>query len=72
MFSWQDPFPPCKPIPLAERKPVRVLGLFDGIATGLLVLKELGFVVEKYVASEIDRDAIKVNDGNQEYLGGVD
>ena len=28
--------------------------------TGLLVLKELGFVVDKYVASEIDMDAVNV------------
>jgi hypothetical protein len=55
-----DPFPLCKPIPLGERKPIRVLGLFDGIATGLLVLKELGFEIEKYVASEVDPDAVKV------------
>ena len=57
----QDPFPPCKPIPLSERKPIRVLGLFDGIATGLLVLKELGFEIEKYIASEIDYEAVKVD-----------
>ena len=28
---------------------------------GLLVLKELGFEVETYIASEIDPDAVKVN-----------
>ena len=38
-----------------------MLGLFDGIGTGYLVLKELGFDVEKYVASEIDMDAINVS-----------
>ena len=40
---------------------MRVLGLFDGIATGLLVLKELGIEVECYVASEIDQDAMYVS-----------
>ena len=29
--------------------------------TGFLVLKELGFVVDKYVASEIDMDAVNVS-----------
>ena len=29
--------------------------------TGFLVLKELGFVVDKYVASEIDIDAVNVS-----------
>lgn len=38
-----------------------MLGLFDGIATGLLVLKELGVELERYVASEIDQDAIYVS-----------
>ena len=38
-----------------------MLGLFDGIATGLLVLKELGVEVERYVASEVDQDAIYVS-----------
>ena len=49
------------PIPPEDRKPIRVLGLFDGIGTGLLVLKELGIEVETYVASEVDPDAIKVS-----------
>ena len=65
------------PIPAEERKPIRVLGLFDGIGTGmtnwyrkpvlltshagLLVLKELGINVDVYVASEIDPDAVKVH-----------
>lgn len=40
---------------------MRVLGLFDGIGTGLLVLKELGLEVEKYIASEISPEAIIVS-----------
>ncbi|XP_034029359.1 uncharacterized protein LOC117513134 [Thalassophryne amazonica] len=47
-------------IPASQRKPLRVLSLFDGIATGYLVLKDLGFKVEKYVASEVDEDSIAV------------
>ena len=35
--------------------------MFDGIATGLIVLKELGLEVEQYIASEIDTDAIYVS-----------
>ena len=50
---------PFSPISPEQRKPIRVLGLFDGIGTGLLVLKELGIEIDKYVASEIDPDAIK-------------
>ena len=48
------------PISPEQRKPIHVLGLFDGIGTGLLVLKKLGIKIGKYVASEIDPDAIKV------------
>ena len=49
-FQASPPFFP--PIPPEERCPIRVLGLFDGIqiATGLLVLKELGVKVEHYMA----------------------
>ncbi|KAK7883860.1 hypothetical protein WMY93_026983 [Mugilogobius chulae] len=55
-------------IPASLRRPVRVLSLFDGIATvcrlvsifRILVLKDLGFKVEKYVASEVCDDSIAV------------
>ena len=41
-------------IPFEKRKPIRVLALFDGIATGLHVLThELDFEMEIYVASEV-------------------
>ena len=53
--------PEWKPKKPKDRQPIRVLALFDGIGTGLLVLKELGIDVELYVASEIDLDAIKVS-----------
>ena len=61
MLHFQDPPPFYPAIPPDERRKIRVLGLFDGIATGLLVLKELGIEVELYVASEIDQDAVHVS-----------
>ena len=57
----QESPPTYPPISPEYRKPIRVLGLFDGIGTGLLVLKELGIELDKYVASEVDQDAIKVS-----------
>uniref|UniRef100_UPI003AADEB4B uncharacterized protein n=1 Tax=Centroberyx gerrardi TaxID=166262 RepID=UPI003AADEB4B len=53
-------------IPANLRRPIRVLSLFDGIATGYLVLKDLGFKVEKYIASEICEDSIAVATINHE------
>ncbi|KAJ0064136.1 hypothetical protein NL108_001008, partial [Boleophthalmus pectinirostris] len=53
-------------IPASLRRPIRVLSLFDGIATGYLVLKDLGFKVEKYVASEVCDDSIAVSTVNHE------
>uniref|UniRef100_A0A667YQU1 DNA (cytosine-5-)-methyltransferase n=1 Tax=Myripristis murdjan TaxID=586833 RepID=A0A667YQU1_9TELE len=53
-------------IPANLRRPIRVLSLFDGIATGYLVLKDLGFKVEKYIASEICEDSIAVANVNHE------
>ncbi|XP_048204965.1 DNA (cytosine-5)-methyltransferase 3B isoform X2 [Perognathus longimembris pacificus] len=47
-------------IPAARRRPIRVLSLFDGIATGYLVLKDLGIKVDRYVASEICPESIAV------------
>uniref|UniRef100_A0A8C1VYS1 DNA (cytosine-5-)-methyltransferase n=1 Tax=Cyprinus carpio TaxID=7962 RepID=A0A8C1VYS1_CYPCA len=38
-----------------------LLSLFDGIATGYLVLRDLGFKVEKYVASEVDEESITIS-----------
>uniref|UniRef100_A0A6Q2XQX9 DNA (cytosine-5-)-methyltransferase n=1 Tax=Esox lucius TaxID=8010 RepID=A0A6Q2XQX9_ESOLU len=61
-------------IPANMRRPIKVLSLFDGIGTGkglvtplsYLVLKELGFKVDKYVASEICSDSIAVSEVNHE------
>ena len=58
-FSYRsDTIPP--PVPAKFRTSIRVLGLFDGISTSLLALKELGFEIECYIASEIDLNAQKV------------
>jgi len=63
------------PIPYKERKPIRVLALFDGIATGYYVLNELDFEIEVYLAAEIDEHAItvsKVRHGNKiHHIGDV-
>nr|XP_005320659.2 DNA (cytosine-5)-methyltransferase 3B isoform X7 [Ictidomys tridecemlineatus] len=62
-------------IPAAKRRPIRVLSLFDGIATGYLVLKDLGIKVEKYVASEVCEESIAVgtvkHEGNIKYVNDV-
>uniref|UniRef100_A0A3Q2ZT28 DNA (cytosine-5-)-methyltransferase n=2 Tax=Kryptolebias marmoratus TaxID=37003 RepID=A0A3Q2ZT28_KRYMA len=58
-----------------QRRPLRVLSLFDGIATGYLVLKELGFKIERYIASEICDNSIAVgmikHEGKIEYVNDV-
>ncbi|KAM9528056.1 DNA (cytosine-5)-methyltransferase 3B [Guaruba guarouba] len=62
-------------VPPANRRPIRVLSLFAGIATGYLVLKDLGIQVEKYIASEICEDPIAVgtmrHEGNITYVHDV-
>ena len=40
---------------------MRVLSLFDGISCGMVALERAGIQVERYVAYEIDEDAIKVS-----------
>ncbi|KAI3357484.1 hypothetical protein L3Q82_015893 [Scortum barcoo] len=63
------------PIPPDQRRPIRVLSLFDGIATGYLVLKDLGLKIERYIASEICEDSIAVgmikHEGKIEYVNDV-
>ncbi|KAM9829845.1 DNA (cytosine-5)-methyltransferase 3C-like isoform X2 [Syngnathus typhle] len=55
------------------RRPIRVLSLFDGIATGYQVLKDLGFKIQTYIASEICEDSIAVahvnHDGKIVHVG---
>jgi site-specific DNA-cytosine methylase len=39
---------------MPNKKPFRVLSLFDGISGGQIALKELGIEPDEYLASEID------------------
>lgn len=43
---------------------MKVLSLFDGISCGMVALEREAIPVEKYVAYEIDEDAIKVSKSN--------
>jgi len=43
---------------------MNVLSLFDGISCGHIALQKLGIKVDKYFASEIDKNAIKVTQHN--------
>ncbi|XP_062292706.1 DNA (cytosine-5)-methyltransferase 3A-like isoform X3 [Scomber scombrus] len=74
----EQEFEPAKlyaPVAAEKRQPIRVLSLFDGIATGLLVLKDLGIQVDKYVASEVCEDSITVgmvrHQGRIMYVGDI-
>ncbi|XP_015220486.1 DNA (cytosine-5)-methyltransferase 3B isoform X2 [Lepisosteus oculatus] len=62
-------------VPAEQRRPIRVLSLFDGIATGYLVLKDLGFKVDQYIASEVCEDSISVgvvrHEGKIQYVHDV-
>uniref|UniRef100_H2ZR26 DNA (cytosine-5-)-methyltransferase n=1 Tax=Ciona savignyi TaxID=51511 RepID=H2ZR26_CIOSA len=51
-----------KSLPHRQRKPMKVLSLFDGISTGFVSLQQLGINVEVYFASEIDHEAICVSE----------
>ncbi|XP_028821457.1 DNA (cytosine-5)-methyltransferase 3A-like isoform X5 [Denticeps clupeoides] len=71
-------FEPTKlyaPVAVEKREPIRVLSLFDGIATGLLVLRDLGIQVDRYIASEVCEDSITVgivrHQGRILYVGDV-
>nr|XP_033791350.1 DNA (cytosine-5)-methyltransferase 3A isoform X2 [Geotrypetes seraphini] len=70
-----DPPKLYPPVAAERRKPIRVLSLFDGIATGLLVLKDLGIQVDCYIASEVCEDSITVgmvrHQGKIMYVGDV-
>ncbi|EDL78421.1 rCG64126 [Rattus norvegicus] len=70
-----DPLKVYPPVPAEKRKPIQVLSLFDGIAIGLLVLKDLGIQVDRYIASEVCEDSITVgmvqHQGKIMYVGDV-
>lgn len=53
---------------------MRVLSLFDGISCGMVALERAGIPVEKYVAYEIEPNAIKISNKNYpqiEHCGDV-
>ncbi|XP_072746851.1 DNA methyltransferase 3 isoform X3 [Anoplolepis gracilipes] len=58
-----------------EKKPIRVLSLFDGLSTGFVVLLNLGIAVDVYYASEIDKNALMISSSHFgdriTYLGDV-
>lgn len=43
---------------------LRILSLFDGIACGFVALKRAGFKIDRYFASEVDKNAIGVSEYN--------
>lgn len=47
---------------------MKVLSLFDGISCGMVALKRAGILVERYVAYEIDPNAIKVSLDNYPFI----
>lgn len=49
-------------------KPIKVLSLFDGISCGMIALERAGVPVERYVAYEIDENAIKVSKHNYPHI----
>lgn len=53
---------------------MKVLSLFDGISCGMVALERAGIPVDRYVAYEIDKNAIKVSEKNYpqiEHCGDV-
>lgn len=49
---------------MSSRKGLNVLSLFDGMSCGQIALNRLGFEIDNYFASEIDKHAIKVTQAN--------
>jgi DNA (cytosine-5)-methyltransferase 3A len=49
---------------------MKVLSLFDGISCGRVALQRAGIRVSRYVAYEIDQDAINVSSWNWPELAG--
>ena len=48
---------------------MKVLSLFDGISCGMVALERTGIPVERYVAYEIEPNAIKINQKNYPQIG---
>lgn len=47
-----------------SQKRITVLSLFDGLSCGQLALSELGLQIDKYYASEIEKNAIQITQNN--------
>lgn len=47
---------------------MKVLSLFDGISCGMVALQRAGITVERYVAYEIDPNAIKISQKNYPHI----
>nr|DAX69500.1 MAG TPA: Cytosine specific methyltransferase [Caudoviricetes sp.] len=47
---------------------MRVLSLFDGISCGMIALERVGVFVEKYVAYEVESNAIKISKKNYKQI----
>ena len=59
---------------LKETTGLKVLSLFDGISCGMVALERAGFSVDKYIAYEIEPNAIKISEQNYpqiEHCGDV-
>nr|AZM65487.1 DNA-methyltransferase 3b [Portunus trituberculatus] len=62
--SWMCTFEEVPDPSSFPKKPLRVLSLFDGIATGLVALDKLGLEVEVYYSCETDKKATTVVNSN--------
>ena len=49
---------------ITQNKGINVLSLFDGISCGMVALERAGIKVNRYVAYEIDKYAIKISQNN--------
>jgi site-specific DNA-cytosine methylase len=49
---------------VVEKEKINVLSLFDGMSCGQIALERQGIKIDKYFASEIDKNAIKVSKYN--------
>lgn len=57
-----------------ETTGLKILSLFDGISCGMVALERAGFSVDKYIAYEIEPNAIKISEQNYpqiEHCGDV-
>jgi len=43
---------------------IKVISCFDGISCGMVALERAGIKVDRYVAYEIDKNAIKISQHN--------